>query len=152
MTLTEALMRRSRLKGRVEALKTRLLNYAQVQEGDTPPEPPEELLAKLRQSLSDLEELTKRINRTNAKIEARPGLTLNDLLIERDFTARRVRQLNELADRAGGVEYRVSRYEVRHAPAVDVVALRAEAEELSEHYVDLDTLLQKTNWQAKLVT
>jgi Family of unknown function (DUF6847) len=49
MKLAEALIQRKALKENVEQLRLRLVKVAKVQEGDTPAEQPQELLATWRQ-------------------------------------------------------------------------------------------------------
>jgi hypothetical protein len=50
MKLAEALIRRKALKENIEQLKHRLAKVAKVQEGDTPAERPQELLAALKRA------------------------------------------------------------------------------------------------------
>ena len=64
MRLAEALNLRADINKRISQLGERLRANAKVQEGDTPAENPEELLAELDRLTAELEELMGRINLT----------------------------------------------------------------------------------------
>lgn len=66
MKLAEALIQRADCQKRIAQLKSRLLSNAKVQEGDAPAESPENLLAELERSSTELVDLIKRINKTNS--------------------------------------------------------------------------------------
>src|SRR6266481_1145799 len=67
MKLAEALILRADCQKRIAQLKGRLLVNAKVQEGDAPAETPQELIAELGRVSTELLDLIKRINRTNAR-------------------------------------------------------------------------------------
>lgn len=84
MKLGEALAQRAELQNRVNELKTRLAASALVQEGDSPPENPEELLAQFDRNCDELERLIAAINRTNTRAQLPSGLTVTEALARRD--------------------------------------------------------------------
>ena len=63
MKLANALSQRSELQDRIRQLEHRLNNNAQVQEGESPAEDPEELLRELEEDYAQLEALIASINR-----------------------------------------------------------------------------------------
>lgn len=65
MKLAEALIERSDLQKRLSLLEGRLKRSSRVQEGDEPPESPRYLLTELDVLSKSLEDLIRRINRTN---------------------------------------------------------------------------------------
>jgi hypothetical protein len=66
----EALNRRSDLQKRIAQLQERLSACVLAQEGEEPPESPDELLAELDGRCDELQALIAKINHTNASITA----------------------------------------------------------------------------------
>jgi hypothetical protein len=97
MTLGEALTVRADLQQRLGELRGRLLAVAKVQEGETPAEQPDVLLAEFEQTAERLRTLIARINRTNLAIETAEGETLTAALARRDVLAIRHKVHRELA-------------------------------------------------------
>ncbi len=83
MKLAEALLLRADLQKRIEQIESRLLRNAKVQEGETPAEDPQALLAELSDLVRQLETLMRRINETNAALTD-AGETMTALLARRD--------------------------------------------------------------------
>ena len=73
MKLAEALLERKSLKEKIESLQARLAENAMVQEGDTPAEEPQALMAELNAAIDELENLVKQINRTNNSAQLPDG-------------------------------------------------------------------------------
>src|ERR687890_436525 len=65
MKLAEALANRADLQRRIEQMRGRLQKSALVQEGESPPEDPQELLEETERLVSELEGYVRRINKTN---------------------------------------------------------------------------------------
>jgi hypothetical protein len=151
MKLAEALVLRADIQSRVEALKGRLGQSALVQEGEKPPEDPQELLAELDRLLNQLAGLIERINRSNLQSRLPDGRTVTAALAERDVIALRQSVLQSFADSAGATVNRYSRAEIRLTATVDVSALRKQIDQLAHQRRDLDTAIQATNWTADLV-
>jgi hypothetical protein len=83
MKLAEALISRADGQKRIAQLQHRLVRSAKVQEGEEPPENPQELMVELDAISTELTNLIQRINRTNSITEFQ-GKTLADALAERD--------------------------------------------------------------------
>lgn len=149
MLLAEALARRAEAQDRLNKLQERLVQGALMQEGDTPPEDPADMLEEVAGLLQEIETLVRRINHTNAKT-AFEGATLTDAIARRDALLRSRRLYAAVADAATMTGARYSRSEVRFVPAVDVKALRDMADSASKAYRELDTKIQQLNWTTEL--
>ncbi len=156
MKLAEALILRADAQKRIQQLRERLNRSAKVQEGDTPPENPQELLDELQRVVADFTDLVKRINRTNAQATYDAERTITDALAERDGL------MNERSVLAGVIEAAAganpyNRYgmpmggDVKMFRAVDVAAIQTRMDDLSRQYRELDTQLQSLNWQVDVI-
>src|SRR5438045_4126330 len=105
MKLAEALILRSDRKRLHDQLRARAVAMARYQEGETPPEDAGELLAKALSVLGELEDLIRRINRTNSSATIADGVTLTDALAERDVLRLRYALLTAVADSASGTQH-----------------------------------------------
>ena len=83
MKLAEALQERADLNRRIAQLRSRLLSNAQVQEGETPSEDPQELLTELDSCIMRLSSLMTHINLCNSQTVI-DGQTLTALIAKKD--------------------------------------------------------------------
>lgn len=150
MKLAEALILRSDAQKRIAQLQERLVRSAQVQEGETPPEDPQQLLAELEATLAELEDLIKRINRTNSTTNFDEG-TLSDVLAERDVLTLKRNAYNRLIQQAAIRPQRYGLAEVRFLSTVDIAALQQHLDRLSRDYRELDSQIQASNWETDLI-
>jgi hypothetical protein len=150
MKLAEALILRADYKKRIEQLKARLLRNARVQEGDGPAENPLELLDELNHVASELNDLIKRINRANSTTEFASGLSISDVLAERDVLVMRRGVYAELASNAATRQDRYMRTEIKYVSTVDIAAMQKQADELSKAYREMDSRIQELNWKTEL--
>lgn len=150
MKLAEALALRSDAQKRLEQLKARAVACARYQEGEPPVEDAAALLAQARDVVVEIEDLVRRINRTNAASELEPGLTLTDAIARRDALAARRKLVVAVADAAAGDHQggwaRQLRSELRFVTDLPVAQLREEADRIARDYRELDTRLQAANW------
>jgi len=151
MKLAEALAERSECQNRIEELKKRMVRSARVQEGDTPAEDGNELLAESDRVFARLLELVSAINRTNSRTQYDAGRTISDAIAERDVVAKRRDFLAGIADAASTRQDRYSKSEVRFVATVSVAKLQAEVDRLAKQYRELDTRLQELNWNTELI-
>jgi Family of unknown function (DUF6847) len=84
MIVGEALSHRADLQKRVGQIQDRLQTSVLVQEGDRPPESPDELLSELGSICDELQELIAKINHTNAGTRLPTGETVTEGLARRD--------------------------------------------------------------------
>lgn len=151
MKLAEALVLRADLQKRIAQLHERLRQSALVQEGEQPPENPEQLLTELDQLLSQLGEMIARINRTNMQVHLSEGEILSDALARRDMLSLRYSIITGLAETAANRVERYGRSEIRKMSTVDVAALRRQLDEIARQRRELDTTIQATNWSVDVV-
>ncbi|WFE37824.1 DIP1984 family protein [Micromonospora sp. WMMD998] len=153
MKLAEALALRADATRRAEQLRSRIAASARYQEGESPAEDAPALLAEVGAALGELESLIRRINRTNAATEVDGG-TLTDALARRDVLRLRHSVVTSAADAAAGEGqrgYRQLRSELKMIPALPVAELRRQADDLARQVREVDTLIQRTNWEIDLL-
>ena len=150
MKLAEALILRSDCQKRIEQLKIRIQNNIIVQEGDSPSEDPIVLIRLLKDTQKELENLIKRINRTNNNTQFEENKTLADVLVERDLLLERRNILANIATIASQREDRYSNSEIRKVSVINVSAIQNEVDNLSKEYRELDTRIQEKNWTVDL--
>lgn len=151
MKLAEALIVRSDVQKRIEQMKVRLSRSAKVQEGEKPPERPNELLKEMGHLLTELNVLIKRINRTNSQVIFENETTLADALADRDTLGLRRNILNDLMHTASIKQDRYTKSEVRFLATVNIATLQEEMDHLAKTYRQLDTRIQELNWKTDLV-
>jgi hypothetical protein len=150
MKIAEALVLRADVQKRLAQLRVRLTQCALVQEGEQPPENPQELLVELNQLLGQLQQLILRINQANLQTRTEKGLTLTEALAQRDVLSLRYSIISELAQTASNRIDRYGRAEIRKLSTVDVASLRSQLDEIARQRRELDTEIQATNWTTDL--
>jgi hypothetical protein len=153
MKLAEALALRADAARRSVQLRARIAASARYQEGETPAEDASALLTEVAEVLDGLESLIRRINRTNANILVEGG-TLTDALARRDVLRLRHGILTSAADATAGDGqrgFRQLRSELKMIPALPVAELRRQADDVARQIREVDTLIQRTNWEADLL-
>jgi hypothetical protein len=155
MKLAEALVLRADCKKRLQQLRERLARSARVQEGQDPPENPQELIEEMRQVLDQFTSLVKKINRTNSHTAFENEINLTDALAERDALSEERHILAEVIDAATGQQIdRRGRYmipEVRYFRAINVSKIQKRIDELAKRYRELDSRIQAMNWNIDLI-
>lgn len=151
MKLAEALVLRADTQRRIAQLQERISLSVIVQEGDQPPENPQELLNELDRLLSQLSELIARINRTNSQTSLADYASLTDALAERDALRLRFSVLKNIANSASQRVPQYSRSEIRQVVTVDIAALRRQSDQMARRFRELDTAIQAANWSTDLL-
>jgi hypothetical protein len=151
MKLAEALILRADSQKRIGQLKSRLNTNAKVQEGDSPAETPQDLIAELGRVSTELLDLIKRINRTNSATAFAGTTTISDALAERDVLAVQRAVYLDVANTAAISHDRYSKSEVKYVSTINVAEMQKRADELAKNYRDLDTRIQQLNWETELV-
>ena len=150
MKLAEALSLRADSQKRVEQLRERLRQSALVQEGEQPPEDPQELLAELERLIAELTTLIARINRANLDTALPDGTTLTAALARRDMLEMHHSVLKTTVEATASRVDRYSHTEIRKVATVDVSALRRQMDTLAQQRRELDLAIQGTNWATEL--
>lgn len=153
MKLAEALALRSDAARRLEQLRARIVASARYQEGEAPAEDAAALLTEAGEVLAELESLIRRINRTNAATGVEGG-TLTDALARRDALRLRHRLVTSAADAAAGEGqrgFRQLRSELKMMPALPVAEVRRQADDVARQLREVDSVIQRTNWEVDLL-
>ena len=150
MKLATALSERADLQKRIADLGNRLKFNAKIQEGETPSEDPQVLLAELDKDFERLEELIARINHTNN--QTRYGeVTLTDLIAKRDCLNSRIHIMRAFLDSASEKVTRYSKTEIRIMSTVPVAELQKQVDRLSKELRETDETIQGLNWTTELI-
>lgn len=151
MKLAEALILRADCQKRIAQLRQRLVRSAKVQEGETPPEQPQALIAELDATLNQLVDLIKRINKTNSLTTLEEGMTISDALAQRDTLFLKRSVYTSLVDAAAYQQERYSASEIKSFSTVNVAELQTQTDRLSRECRELDTKIQSSNWSTELM-
>lgn len=150
MKLAQALIERADLQKRLAQLNQRMQQNAQYQEGETPSENPNDLLAEYRQVAEQLEYLVVAINLRNSQITLPNGVNMTAALAQRDRLKAEHATLIKLADNATPEQSRYSRSEIKMLSAVNVKEIRQQADQIAKRCRELDMLIQEANWLNEL--
>ena len=150
MKLAEALILRADAQKHVAQLRQRLTRSARVQEGEQPPENPQELLVELESTIATLARLIRQINRTNSVTQVQDRI-LSDALAERDVLRLKRTAYDSLIEAAAASQSRYMRSELRYVSTVNVAELQQNRDRLSRDYRELDAQIQATNWAIDLI-
>ena len=150
MKLAEALLLRADLQKKAASLRERIVANALVQEGETPHEPPEDLMREAFGVLGELEDLISRINKTNLSAKLADGRSLTDAIARRDTLAQKHALL---VAAIAGCRKEPERYglrEIKWKATLDVVKLQKQADDLAKNIRELNGALQQANWNVEL--
>lgn len=149
MKLANALAERSNLQERLSELEKRLNNNAKVQAGEEPAEEPKELLREFDAALAALQELVARINLANSTTLS-DGVTLTEMLSERDCLKLRLKVLRGFLDNASAKVDRYTKSEIAIRSTVSVKELQKEVDACSKKLRLLDEKIQELNWLTEI--
>lgn len=144
MKLSEALVEKSYLSTKLNDLKDRLLVNGKVQEGDTSPENVTDLFAELNHIINQLEDISKKIVKTNNKSN------LSVKLIEKEMMEKKINILKFTIDNCQVKSDRYSRTEIKMVTTFDLKKTREIMEDLIKKKRALDMSIQETNWKTEL--
>jgi hypothetical protein len=150
MKLAEALLFQSDYQQKIQQLKTRLIRTAKVQEGETPAEDPQALLAELDSTIKQLTDLTQRIQKTNSSTLLINEITIADALITRDTILLKQSIYDSLVEQAATPQER-SRSEIKYSSTVSINDIQRKIEKMSREYRELDIQIQQANWETELM-
>jgi len=151
MKLAEALILRADQQKNIEQLRERLSRSAKVQEGENPPENPQELLNELNLRITELTSLIKAINKTNSATLFDSVGSIADALAERDVLALKRSVLERLVQETSIKVDRYSKSEVKFFSTVNVAEIQKEINLLAKDYREIDTKIQAANWNIDLI-
>ena len=151
MKLAETLIKRGNLQKRIEGLKEKLIRYSRVQEGENPPENPEDIYKELKLNLDELINFIQRINKTNSKIMFDEKYSIADVLTYRDILLHNYKILYKVIESATDIGDRYSKKEIKVLSSINVKGYQKEADKISKEYRELDIKIQEKNWLIDLI-
>lgn len=150
MKLAEALQERADLNRRISELTDRISCCVLVQEGEEPPEDPEDLFHELDADIAQLGQLIAFINRTNSATVV-DGKSLTEIIAEKDALNCQLDSYRSILSTASADVYRARDTEIKILKTVDVRSLRKKTDAISKQIRLLDNTLQRANWTYDLI-
>ena len=150
MKLAEALSIRKDLQKRIQQLEQRIKSNVKVQEDDEPLEDPNELMKELHSCLVQLEELIGRINLTNINTKNAEGLSITQLIAQKDTLTMRIGILRNIYSEATNIFSRYSPTEIRQECVIDVKQLGKQIDDYSARLRKVDMEIQGLNFLTEL--
>lgn len=150
MKLAEALLLRGDMQRKLAALRERIMRNVLVQEGNTPHEDPNKLIAEATAIVDEFEKLVGAINVANLRHKLPDGRTLTAAIAHRDALALRHSVLQTALAATNKEPDRYSVREIKWVAAIDVSKLQAQSEDLARQIRELNGRLQETNWQVEV--
>lgn len=150
MKLAEALQLRADLQCSIQQLESRINSNVTVQEGETPAEDPQTLIAQLKKSFDQLEQLMSSINKTNCETRTEKG-TLTELIARRDCLKMRLGAYRSFLSEASSITRRATHSEIKIISTISVADYQKQVDRLSKELREVDTLIQSTNWSTELL-
>lgn len=150
MKLAEALQERADLNRRISELTDRISCCVLVQEGEEPPEDPEELFHELDADIVQLGQLIASINKTNSATVV-DGKSLTEIIAEKDALNCQLDSYRSILSTASADVYRARDTEIKILKTVDVRSLRRKTDAISKQIRLLDNTLQRANWTYDLM-
>lgn len=150
MKLAEALQERADLNRRISELTDRISCCVLVQEGEEPPEDPEELFHELDADIVQLGQLIASINKTNSATVV-DGKSLTEIIAEKDALNCQLDSYRSILSTASADVYRARDTEIKILKTVDVRSLRRKTDAISKQIRLLDNTLQRANWTYDLI-
>ena len=152
MKLAEALLLRADLQTRLNRIEARLAKNAQTQGDEPPSEQPKDLLLEFDECNKAWEELVLKINRTNSFTKPEADCSIADMITKRDAIKHKLKTLQKLGESATvDLTNRYSQSEIVLRSTVSVPEIQKQINEYSRAYRELDTKLQKLNWNTELL-
>ena len=150
MKIAEALLMQVELKKRLASLGDRIARCVRLQEGDTAPEQPEDLI---RQCLAISEErmrLDTVIELANQRATLADGRTLAQALAEREHL-KRTGSVYSTAIEASKVDpNRYGQAEIRWICTIDLKSMHQRVDDVARQVRELNVLIQAANWHHDL--
>lgn len=148
MKLAEGLLLRADLKKKIEQLENRIRPILIIVEGKRPQEDPVKLLAQLRNTIQEYEDIVVRINNTNNITKIEGHGTLMNVLAKRDTLKllseklRNIRQAAQITNPS---------YNYNVHSTLDIHSLQIEIDQTGRQFREIDTIIQEINWLTELV-
>ena len=147
MKLAEALLLRADLMKKIEHLQYRITPLLIVSDDRLPQEDPAELMAQLRKTISDLESIIIRINKTNNETLVEGEGVLMEALAKRDSLKMLAEKLRNIRQSA-----QVNNISDKNLKTtIDIKKLQAEMDQTGRAFREIDNKIQEINWLTELI-
>lgn len=150
MKLAEALILRSDMQKKLEALRSRIAQNAVVQDGQQPHEDPSQLLAEAHGVLAQREALVVRINTANQQALLPDGQPLAIAIVHRDRLAAQHALIIAAVASTNKEPDRYSMREIKWIATLDIKSLHRQADDLAKNIRDLNIMIQQANWNTEV--
>ena len=155
MKLAEALIERAETKKRLASIASRMNENAITEEGETPDEAVADLRHLYEHTMDEMNTLICRINKTNHETKL-GDISLADAIAKRDCIKSKInvyRELKQTAVKKGHASGfgRWGETGVKIVRTVDTAELQKSIDKLSREYRELDTNIQRFNWNVELL-
>lgn len=150
MKLAEALLLRADLNKKLASLRERINRNAIVQEGETPKEKVEDLLAEATSTLEEQQKLVRTIHAANESTRLADGRLLADVLALRDTLMARHSLLTATIAATHKDVDRYSQREIKWVAQIDVASLQKQADDVSRKIREVNVTVQAANWQIEI--
>ncbi|WP_020566956.1 DIP1984 family protein [Neolewinella persica] len=147
MKLAEALLLRADLQRKITQLTSRITPVLIVRRNNKPQEDPIKLLAQLRESVTKLQGIIVKINRTNVATQLADGRTLMEGLAQRDALKTLQTHLRTIRQAATIHGSSYSDMET----TVSIKNLQIEIEQTGRSFREIDSQIQGLNWTTELL-
>jgi len=151
MKLAEALIERAELQKENVMLLGRIKDNTMVQEGDSPAEEPNELIAQYEKNMERFLWLVQKINETNSKTTFGDGMNIADAIALRDCLGAKHRAYKNMYESTTINIHRYSQNEIKFVRCLEPKVVQKQIDKLAKEYRELDTKLQGLNWTVDLV-
>lgn len=150
MKLAEALLIRSDQKKKLASLRERIGKNARVQEGESPQEQINELIAESFSVLKEQQNLVRQVERANAHNKLADGRVLADALAERETLVQQHALLISAIAATQKEGDRYSQREIKWIAQIKVSSVQKQADDISAKIRDLNVRIQEANWRVEL--
>jgi len=151
MKLAEALILRSDMQKKLARSKERMQNNVLIQEGDEAAENVNDLMKDFISITNEMSKVIKRINKTNIETEVCNGITIAEMIVDRDMQGKKFSMFNDMASKATVESNRWGRNEIKFVSTVNVSDLRKKADAAAQKFREIDTAIQSKNWTTELM-
>ena len=146
MKLAEALLERTSLDSRIGALYSQ---WSASQNIDRPVRKPDDIIREMNDHMEKLEELIKRINRTNGQ-KASNNKKPVELIAEKEMLTMKISALRQLYNAAQPETNRNTTKEIKWVATVDIKSLQKQIDCLAKELRETILELQRMNWEMEL--
>jgi hypothetical protein len=147
MKLAEALLLRADLQRKIDQLNDRILPNLIVHNQANPQEDPTKLLAQLRDAIGQLERIAVKVNNTNIQTLLPDGRSLMEGLAKRDA----IKMLqSKMYDVRRSSTIRSYGHDNQTA-TLKFPAVQSEIDQLGRSFREIDTIIQRLNWNTDLI-